>query len=153
MPRWRTCHRHRSAQLGQKQERKFGLGLFRLLRSELLPVWLTGGKFESNTLVAEQKGAAADPKDYANHEGVFSPHDDFIPALQQRGVVFLACHNAIWEFVEKLIATEVNPDKLSHNALAAELTNHLIAGVVLTPGISGTWLSCSRPGFDYGNSG
>src|SRR5947209_1212185 len=69
---------------------------------------LTGGKFRSNTLIAEQKDATADPKDYENPEGAFSPHDNSIPALQQRGVVFLACHNAIWAFAEKLIATEVN---------------------------------------------
>ena len=31
---------------------------------------LTGGKFQSNTLVSEQKGAAADPKDYENPEGL-----------------------------------------------------------------------------------
>jgi hypothetical protein len=114
---------------------------------------LTGGKFQSNTLVAEQKGAAADPKDYENPEGVFSPDDNSIPALQQRGVVFLACHNAIWEWAETLIATGVNPDELSHDALAAELTNHLIAGVVLTPGIGGTLAELQRAGFDYANSG
>jgi hypothetical protein len=114
---------------------------------------LTGSKFQSNTLVEEQKSAAADPKDYENPEGPFSPRDNSIPALQQRGVVFLACHNAIWEFAETLIATGVNPDKLSHNALAAELTNHLIAGAVLTPGIAGTLLELQRAGFDYANSG
>jgi hypothetical protein len=113
---------------------------------------LTGGKFQSNTLVAEQKGVAADPKDYENPEGVFSPHDNSIPALQQRGVVFLACHNAIWAFAEKLIATGANPDELSHNALAAELTNHLIAGVVLTPGMGGTLPELQRGGFNYANS-
>jgi hypothetical protein len=114
---------------------------------------LTGGKFQSNTLVAKQKGAAADPKDYENPEGVFSPHDNSIPALQRRGVVFFACHNAIWEFAETLIATKVNPDELSHNALAAELTNHLITGVVLTPGIGGTLAELQRAGFNYANSG
>ncbi len=65
----------------------------------------------------------------------------------------LACHNAIWELAERLIATEVNPDELSHNALAGELTNHLIAGVVLTPGISGTLAELQRAGFNYANSG
>ena len=114
---------------------------------------LTGGKFQSNTLAAEQKGAAADPKDYENPEGVFSPDDNSIPALQQRGVVFLACHNAIWEWAETLIATGVNPDELSHDALAADLTNHLIAGVVLTPGIGGTLAELQRAGFNYANSG
>jgi hypothetical protein len=114
---------------------------------------LTGGKFQSNTLIAEQKGAAADPKDYENPEGAFSAHDNSIPALQQRGVVFLACHNAIWELAEKLITTGVNPDELSQNALAAELTNNLIAGVVLTPGIGGTLPELQRAGFNYANSG
>jgi hypothetical protein len=114
---------------------------------------LAGGEFLSNTLIAEQKGAAADPKDYENPEGALSPHDNSIPALQRRGVVFLACHNAIWEFAERLIATEVNPDELSHDALAADLTNHLIAGVVLTPGIAGTLAELQRDGFNYANSG
>jgi hypothetical protein len=114
---------------------------------------LTGGKLQSNTLIVEQKSAGADPKDYENPEGVFSPHDYSIPALQQRGVVFLACHNAIWELAEKLIATEVNADGLSHDALAAELTNHLVAGAVLTPGIAGTLAELQRAGFNYANSG
>jgi hypothetical protein len=114
---------------------------------------LTGGKFQSNTLIAEQKGAPADPKDYENPEGTFSPHDNSIPALQRRGVVFLACHNAIWEFAERLIATGVNPDELTHDVLAAELTNNLIAGVVLTPGIVGTLPELQRAGFNYANSG
>jgi hypothetical protein len=111
---------------------------------------LTDGKFQSNTLIAEPKGAAAaDPKDYENPEGAFSPRDNSIPALQRRGVVFLACHNAIWELAETLIAIGVNPDKLSHEALAAELTNHLIADAVLTPGMVGTLPELQRVGFNY----
>src|SRR4030081_584805 len=108
---------------------------------------LTGGRLQSNTVIAELKGAGADPKDYENPEGAFSPHDNSIPALQRRGVVFLACHNAIWEFAERLIASEVIPDKLSHDALAAELTNNLMAGVVLTPGIGATIAELQRGGF------
>ena len=64
-------------------------------------------------------------------------------------MVFLACHNAILEVAEKLLAAGVNPDKLSHAALRAELTNHLIAGVVLTPGIAGTLVELERAGFAY----
>jgi len=112
----------------------------------------TGGKFQSNTLIAEQKGAASDPKDYENPEGAFSPHDNSIPALQRRGVVFLACHNAIWELAGTLIAANVNPDEMSQEALAAELTNHLIAGVVLTPGMVGTLPELQRAGFNYATS-
>lgn len=110
---------------------------------------LTGGKFQSNTFIEAQKGASADAQDYENPQGAFSPHDNSIPVLQRRGVVFLACHNAIWEIADKLIAAEVNPDKLSHEALAAELTNHLIAGAVLTPGVVGTLPELQRAGFNY----
>jgi hypothetical protein len=113
---------------------------------------LTGGKFQSNTLIEEPKGAADDPRDYENPEGAFSPRANLIPALRQRGAVFLACHNAIWELAEKLIGAGMNPDELSHGALAAELTNHLIAGVVLTPGIAGTLSELQRGGFNYANS-
>ena len=114
---------------------------------------LTDGKFQSNTLIGEQTGAAADQNDYENPQGVFSPHNNSIPALQRRGVVFLACHNAIWELAAKLIAGGVNPDKLSHEALAAELTNQLIDGAVLTPGMVGTIPELQQGGFHYANSG
>jgi hypothetical protein len=134
-----------------------GTALLALLGPEIWEKYqlakLAGGKFQGNTLIAEQKGAAVDPKDYENPEGAFSPHDNSIPALQRRGVVFLACHNAIWEFAARLIATDMNPDELSHDALAAELTNHLIAGAVLTPGIVGTLPELQRRGFNYATSG
>jgi hypothetical protein len=110
---------------------------------------LTDGKFQSNTLVGSQTSATADLKDHENIEGPFSPHGNTIPMLQRQGVVFLACHNAILEVAGKLIATGVNPDKLSHAALAAELTNHLTAGVVLTPGVAGTLVELQRAGFAY----
>lgn len=109
---------------------------------------LTGGKFASNTLLVE-KEATGNPSDYENAEGPFSPHDNSIPTLQRRGVVFLACHNAIWEIAAKLLAANVNPDHLSHEAVAAELTNHLIPGAVLTPGVVATLPELQQAGFHY----
>jgi hypothetical protein len=50
----------------------------------------------------------------------------------------MACHNAIWEVAEKLVGAGQNPDHLVVDAIAAELTNHLIPEVVLTPGIVAT---------------
>ncbi len=99
---------------------------------------LIGGKFQSNKLLGGNKTAASGTKDYENPNGPFSPHDNTISVLQARGVVFLACHNAIWEIAAKLIRANLNPDKLSHEAVAAELTNKLIPGAVLTPGIVAT---------------
>jgi hypothetical protein len=110
---------------------------------------LAGPAFPTNTLIAEQKAASEDPKNYQDPEGAFSPRNNSIPALQRRGAVFLACHNSIWEQTEALIRNGSNPDKLSHEALAAELTNHLIPDVVLTPGALATLLYFQEAGYHY----
>jgi hypothetical protein len=48
-----------------------------------------------------------------------------------------------------LLELDVNPDHLSHEAIAAELTNRLIEGTVLTPGIVATIPELQRAGFHY----
>lgn len=108
-----------------------------------------GKGFEKNTLILDTPAANANSTDYESPTGVFSPQNNSIPALQRRGVVFMACHNAIWEQASKLRATGVNPDKLDVDALAAELTNHLIAGVVLIPGAVATLPELQQAGFHY----
>jgi hypothetical protein len=110
---------------------------------------LAGEKFKSNTLSKEAAAAGADAKNYEDPKGVFSPEDNSIPVLMKRGVVFLSCHNAIWEEAAALLRAESNPDKLTHEQLAAELTNHLLPGVVLTPGAVGTLPELQRVGFQY----
>jgi intracellular sulfur oxidation DsrE/DsrF family protein len=98
------------------------------------------------------KAAAAsdyDPKEYENTNGAFSPRANSIQGLQRRGAVFLACHNAAWELCEKLIATGVNPDHLTTEAMCAEFSNHLVSGVVLTPGAVGTLVELATAGFAY----
>jgi intracellular sulfur oxidation DsrE/DsrF family protein len=110
---------------------------------------LAGEKFKTNTLIIEQKAAAADPANYEDPAGAFSGENNSIPALMRRGVVFMCCHNAIWAQAAVLIKDDVNPDKLSHPALAAELTNHLVEGVVLIPGAGATMLELQQTGFHY----
>lgn len=110
---------------------------------------LTGDKFKENTFLNVPAAAHADPKDFENEAGVFSPHDNSIPVLQARGVVFLACHNAIFEVSSKLHEAGVNPDKLTVAQMVAEFTNHLIPDVVLTPGIVGTLPELGYAGFQY----
>lgn len=110
---------------------------------------LTDDKFKTNTLLIPQKAEQSDPKDFENPAGVFSPADNSIPVLMRRGVVFMSCHNAIWEQAAGLLKNGVNPDNLSHEALAAELTNHLIPGVVLTPGAVATLPELQAAGFHY----
>ena len=99
--------------------------------------------FKTNTLIVPK------PASFAGSEDPNRVGGATIPALQERGVVFLACHNAIWEVTGKLIAYGKNPDHASHEALAAELRNHLIDGVVLTPGIVATILELQQVGFHY----
>jgi len=110
---------------------------------------LAGEKFKTNTLMLEKPGGSDDPRDFQNASGPFSPRGSSIPALQRRGVVFLACHNAIWEISRRLRDGGANPDSLSLDAMAAELSNHLIPGVVLTPGAVGTMLQLQQAGFHY----
>jgi hypothetical protein len=110
---------------------------------------LAGDEFKTNTLMVEQKAAAADPANYEDPAGPFSGADSSIPALMRRGVVFMSCHNAIWEHAAALIKSGINPDKLPHGALAAELTNHLVDGAVLIPGASGTLPELQQVGFQY----
>jgi intracellular sulfur oxidation DsrE/DsrF family protein len=109
---------------------------------------LAGEKFKINTLIIE-KAANADPANYEDPTGAFSGENNSIPALMRRGVVFMACHNGIWEQAAALIKAGVNPDRLSHDALAAELTNHLLDGVILTPGATGTLPELQQAGFHY----
>jgi hypothetical protein len=110
---------------------------------------LAGDEFKTNTLIMEQKSTAADSTDYEDPAGPFSSEDNSIPALMRRGVVFMSCHNAIWEHAAALIKSDINPDRLSHGRLAAELTNHLVDGAVLIPGAAGTLPELQQVGFHY----
>jgi hypothetical protein len=109
---------------------------------------MAGGAFKTNTLII-QKAAPSQLSDFEDPKSVFGPAGNTIPALQARGVVFMACHNAIWEITGKLLANGVNPDRISHEAVAAELTNHLVDGSVLTPGIVATIPELQQAGFHY----
>ncbi|MBS0251537.1 MAG: transcriptional initiation protein Tat, partial [Proteobacteria bacterium] len=110
---------------------------------------LVGKGFDRNTLILEKAIASANASDYESPTGVFSPQNNSIPALQRRGVVFMSCHNAIWEQATKLCEIGVNPDRLEVDTLAAELTNHLIPDVVLIPGAVATLPELQQAGFHY----
>ena len=110
---------------------------------------LAGDKFKTNTLIADKPAASANPKTYEDPKGLYSPAANSIPVLMRRGVVFMACHNAIWEQAAKLVEKGLNPDKLGQDEVAADLTNHLIDGVVLTPGAVATILELQQAGFHY----
>ncbi|WP_298224029.1 transcriptional initiation protein Tat [Acidocella sp.] len=109
----------------------------------------TGGKYKKNIWIEVPPAANANPADFQSASGPFSGEANSITVLQRRGVVFCGCHYAIWELSGHFIKKGINPDKKSHQQLAAELTDHLIPGVVLTPGIVGTIAELELAGFQY----
>ena len=110
---------------------------------------IAGGGVTRNTFILAPLASAHDPADFQSMEGAFSSQDNSIVVLQRRGVVFMACHNAIWEHAERLAATGPNPDNLSVGRIAAELANHLIPDVILTPGAVATLVNLQQAGFAY----
>lgn len=112
---------------------------------------LAGERFKTNTLIEDTKAASADPANFEDPVGVYSPANNSIPALMRRGAVFMACHNAAWERAGVLIAAGINPDELTQGELAADLTNHFIPGVIVTPGIVATLSELMRLRFQYAN--
>lgn len=110
---------------------------------------LTKGKFQSNTPARLPGGLRADPRDVQRGDGIYGAEGSTIPVLQRHGAVFMACHNQVWEMAAGRLRAGVNPDRLSHEALVAELTNHLIDGVILTPGAIGTLPELQAAGFAY----
>ena len=109
---------------------------------------MPAARFQNNSLI-EAPAAAQDLANFQAPKGAYSSNDNSITVLQRRGAVFLACHNAIWEVADHLIATGANPDHATTEEVAAELTNHLVPGVVLTPGAVGTIVELHNAGFAY----
>jgi len=111
---------------------------------------LIGRDVTRNTFISPRfESSSADGHDLQPADAATIANDDSIVALQRRGVVFMACHNAIWELAELLVSTGKNPDRLAIEAMAAELSNHLIPDVVLTPGIVATLVKLQQAGFAY----
>lgn len=111
---------------------------------------LTSGAYKRNVFIKDPKVTKAQVKDVEDPTGLYSDTlGNFIPVLQKRGVVFCACHNAIWELAGVLIGNGVNPDKRNQGELTADITNSLIDGVVLTPGNEAIVGLLERAGFSY----
>ena len=109
----------------------------------------TGEKHKTNSWIETPSAGHANPANYDDPNGAFSPAANSIAVLQRRGVVFCGCHNEVWELTAGLLKKGINPDRLSHSVMAAELTNHLIPGTVLTPGAVGTIPQFQLAGFHY----
>lgn len=109
----------------------------------------TKGAFKDNSFLTDPDFPQSAVNEPENMTGLYSDAGNFIPTLQRRGVVFLGCHNAIWELAAALIKGGANPDRLSNEELAAELTNNLIPGAISTPGNDAMIGKLQETGFVY----
>jgi intracellular sulfur oxidation DsrE/DsrF family protein len=108
---------------------------------------MAGGDMTRNTLLRPPPGLSMDTTDLSA-TGPFGNGGSSIVTLQQRGAVFMACHTALWAQAAHLAET-VNPDKLGPDAIAAELSNHLVPGAVLIPGAVATLVELQAAGFAF----
>jgi hypothetical protein len=109
----------------------------------------TAGAFKQNSFLFDPDFPAAAVNDPEKAGGLYSDAGNFIPTLQKRGVVFLGCHNAIWELAAALLKDGIDPDRRSHEELAADLTNSLIPGAISTPGNEAMIGKFQESGFVY----
>jgi len=112
---------------------------------------LTGvapGKIARNSFIVD-KGNGGDPADIQKSDGVYGGDAVSIPYLMRRGAVFLMCHHAIWEFAKTLHTSGPNPDKLSTEELAADLTNHVLPEAIVVPGLVAAIAELETAGYTY----
>ena len=106
----------------------------------------TSGKFTSNTFIIERSGMSP-TDDIQNLDGFYGPNNNNIVSLQQRGMMFVACHDSIHAIARMLHAAEfsdVSPDEI-----AADLTNSLVPGAVLVPSVVAFIAELQRSGYSY----
>jgi hypothetical protein len=106
------------------------------------------GKIARNTFIVDT-GNGGDPADIQKLDGVYGGDAVSIPYLMRRGAVFLMCHHAIWEFAKTLHANGPNPDKLSIEDLAADLTNHVPLQAIVVPGLVAAIAELETAGYTY----
>ncbi len=106
------------------------------------------GKMTGNTFILD-KGNGGDPADIEKPDGVYGGDAVSIPYMMRRGVAFLMCHHAIWEFAEGLHAKGPNPDKLSVEELAADLTGHVLPQAIVVPSLVAAIPELETAGYVY----
>jgi intracellular sulfur oxidation DsrE/DsrF family protein len=112
---------------------------------------LSGGAAHSNTYLAAKAGTSPSD-DLQNLAGYYGPDNSKIVTLQQRGMVFVACHDSIHAIARNLCHLG-RGEACSPDEVAADLTNHLIPGAVLVPSVVAYLIELQRVGFTYAKAG
>jgi hypothetical protein len=112
---------------------------------------LGGGHADFNSFIVEKLGVS--PRDdLQDLNGFYGPQNSNIVSLQRRGAVFLGCHDSIHAIARYLYQSGGFSD-MSPDAIAADLTNNLIPGVVLVPSVVAFLVELQRAGFTYSKAG
>jgi hypothetical protein len=110
-----------------------------------------GGHANFNSFIVEKSGVS--PRDdLQDLNGFYGPQNNNIVSLQRRGAVFLGCHDSIHAIARHLHQSDQFSDT-SPDAIAADLTNNLIPGVVLVPSVVAFLVELQRAGFTYSKAG
>ncbi|RJF69802.1 transcriptional initiation protein Tat [Rhodopseudomonas palustris] len=112
---------------------------------------LSGGAASRNVYVAAKAGTSPSD-DLQNITGYYGPDNSKIATLQQRGMVFVACHDSIHAIARNLCHLG-RGEACSADEVAADLTNHLIPGAVLVPSVVAFLIELQRVGFTYAKAG
>jgi hypothetical protein len=105
-----------------------------------------GGKIERNMFIdAHPEMSPSD--DRQKVDGFYGPGGNGILTLQSRGAVMVACHDSI-HAIARGIAAKQGPAS-NADVVAADLTNHLIPGVVLVPSVVAYIVELQKAGFSY----
>lgn len=94
-----------------------------------------------------KQSATGSSRHHQDEQGAYGAAGRGIPALEARGVVFLACHNAVWAHAGRLLALGAVPGNPTQEQLAAELTNRLDPRAIVTPSALGALAELQRVGF------
>ena len=108
---------------------------------------LAGKSATSNVFVAAKAGTAPSD-DLQSLSGYYGPENSNIASLQERGMVFVACHDSIHAIARNLLHAG-RSDAMNADTLAADLTNHLIPNAVLVPSVVAFLAELQRVGFSY----
>jgi intracellular sulfur oxidation DsrE/DsrF family protein len=110
------------------------------------------GSTATRNIFVEPKTNTSPADDIQDVAGYYGPDNNNIHTLQERGAVFIACHDSIHAIARKVhqLAGGSGPPA---DSIAADLTNRLVPGAVLVPSVVAFLVELQRSGFTYAKGG
>lgn len=108
---------------------------------------LSGNKAAKNTFLTPKPGTSPSD-DLQDVAGYYGPENNNIRTLQERGAVFIACHDSI-HAIARSVRQKAGGSAPSADSIAADLTNHLVTNAVLVPSVVAFLVELQRSGLTY----